>query len=83
MGLVIVTGRVTEYVEEEFRNKTIAEAVAIVRKQNPGVDIETINDRHVAGFCESCGKPLYAGQRYYSDAEGIRWCRSHGAAGDE
>lgn len=37
------------------------------------------NEEYV-GKCEACGKPIYEGQEYHCDSEGVIW---HKACGDE
>jgi hypothetical protein len=72
-----IEGRVTEHIEERYGG-SIKAAVAKCREDNPGIEIESINGREVAGWCEVCGSPLFGESKYYSDQDGVMWCKSHG-----
>ncbi len=65
------------YLEETFAATTVASAIAEFRARH-GMLPERVNDRQLLGLCESCGKPVFIGDRYGADAvstgEATRYC---------
>jgi hypothetical protein len=69
-----IEGRVVTYVTEKFSGVDVESCILKARRKFPGIQIEAIDDQTVAGACESCGKPLFDGDDYLYDDEGIIWC---------
>lgn len=68
-----ITGRKVEYAEDGYTG-TVEEAVAAWRRDYPHFRIESINDEQVVAWCESCECPIFDGDEYGVDGDGIALC---------
>lgn len=74
MANFTITG--VEYHSERIGPVTsIIEAVQEFRERHPAAHIDSIDDKSVVGFCESCDRPFFDGDKYNYDDEGVVWCK--------
>ena len=62
--------------ERLWSRDNVAEAIRVFSRD--GWNLTHIGERDVIGFCESCSKPILAGQKFTEDADGIKVCRKCG-----
>ena len=72
---VEIEGHVVTYVTETFSGSSVNDCIQKAKRKWHGLRIEAIDNKYVAGVCESCGTPLFDGDDYAYDDEGIIWCR--------
>jgi hypothetical protein len=62
----------TKTITDKIHAKTRHEAAIIFRYQH-GVLPECIGDKSVLGVCEVCGLPIFSGEDFVADTDGVTW----------
>jgi hypothetical protein len=71
---MVIAGRMPSLPLEFVSGTTdLKRAVALFREKFPTAIIEAIDDREVVGTCEGCGLPVFVGDSYLRDEDGVRW----------
>lgn len=59
-----------------FRAKSPQDAAMHARDHAKGFTVMSVDDVEVYRFCEGCGKPIFEGDDYETDCDGVYLCTS-------
>lgn len=70
---LIVGVKPSETKEKNIIASSIEEAINKFKKKYPKYIPDWVDDKSILGYCEYSGKPIFEGDEYYSDSDGIMW----------
>ena len=69
-------------IEEVIKSESIKGAVDAFRSVYPDAHIDSVNDELVIGYCEHSGQPIFEGDDYKEDSEGVKILSDYYTEGD-
>jgi len=70
-----ISGTKREHVEENFKARNRIEAALMFKFKYPKHSFDHVGDDEIIGWCESTDVPIFEGDKYDIDSEGIMWLK--------
>lgn len=68
-----VEGRIHRTADVSIMAETREAAYVKFKETFPDYKVDAIDDRLVVGHCENTGKPIFEGDKYSEDSDGVMW----------
>lgn len=75
MSKFVITGIKTESVTQEIKAKDRVEAAKHFKNKYPDYVFDYVGGDMILGWCENSGNPIFKGDEYETDENGIMWLK--------